>query len=348
MLSMVNKNIGGSQVRMSVYKITNNLNRKGYIGQTINSLQERFRTHCGVYSEGKCPALWSAIQLYGKDNFTIELLWSKHGCSIEDLDEKEIEMIKVHDTLSPNGYNLMAGGHGSRHHDESRRKISEAKKKLWEEKGDEIRAQIKERGVSEETRKRMSETRIQSYKEHPEQAENIRQRRKGTTHSDETKVKLKDAWVKRKQNTDYHKVFVEAAVPLRKPVYIFDEDRKLTAVYESLTKAAESMHMTKSTLSGVIKNVTFYKNKYYASYTDSAPEPKIKPEKTIYCFDAERNLVDTCGSLAEMNDKTGFSMSGVLKYAIKGGNLYKNQFYFAYSSTLPPVSAFKAAEECSH
>ena len=333
---------------MSVYKITNNINGKAYVGQTINSLQERFRVHCATYSEGKCPALWSAIQLYGKDNFNIELLWSKHGCTKEELDEKEIELITFHDTLSPNGYNLMEGGHGSRHHEESRRKISEAKKKLWEEKGDEIRAQIKERGVSEETRLKISTKRIQSYKDHPEQAENIRQRRNGTTHSEETKVKMKDAWIKRKQNPDYHQVFVEAAASMRKSVYIFEKDGKLISVYDSLTKAAESMQLNKSTLSGVIKNRTFYNKEYYASYTDSAPEPKIKPEKTIYCFDKERNLVDTCRSLTQMHEKTGFSMSGVLKYALKGGNLYKNQFYFSYSSTLPPVSASEAAEECRH
>ena len=135
---------------------------------------------------------------------------------------------------------------------------------------------------------------------------------------------------------------------MRKSVYIFEKDGKLISVYDSLTKAAESMQLNKSTLSGVIKNRTFYNKEYYASYTDSAPEPKIKPEKTIYCFDKERNLVDTCRSLTQMHEKTGFSMSGVLKYALKGGNLYKNQFYFSYSSTLPPVSASEAAEECRH
>jgi group I intron endonuclease len=338
MLSTVNKNIGGSQGRMSVYKITNNLNGKGYIGQTINSLQERFRTHCGVYSEGKCPALWSAIQLYGKDNFTIELLWSKPGYTREDLDEKEIEMIKVHDTLSPNGYNLMAGGHGSRHNDESRRKISEAKKKLWEEKGDEIRAQIKERGVSEETRKRMSEGCIRKYQERPELKE-YSKNREGATHTEETRAKMAEAWVRRKQSPAHRDSCVKAAERLMKTVYIFDDKRNLIKVTESLIKAAEFMNGSKGSITAVIKKGSLYKKKYYASYDNKPPEPITKPENTIYCFDKERNLVDTCKSLHDMHEKTGFSTSGVLKNAIKGGNLYKNQFYFSYSSTLPPVSA---------
>ena len=97
------------------------------------------------------------------------------------------------------------------------------------------------------------------------------------------------------------------------------------------------MNASKSGIGSVIKKGSLYKKKYYASYDNKPPTPK--PEKTIYCFDNERNLVDTCRSLAQMHEKTGFSISGVVKAAIKGGNLYKNQFYFSYSSTLPPVSA---------
>lgn len=319
-----------------MYKITNNLNGKAYIGQTINSIQERLRTHCAPYSEGKCPALWSSIQFHGKDNFTVEILWSEPECSKEELDEKEIELITVHDTLSPNGYNLMEGGHGSRHHEESKKKISDAKKKLWEEKGDEIRAQIKERGVSEETRKRMSEGCIRKYQERPELKE-CSKHREGSMHTEETRAKMVEAWKRRKQDPEFRKGFVKAAERLMKTVYIFDASLNLIKVEESLIKAAEFMNGSKSTIGAVIKKGSLYKKKYYASYDNKPPVPK--PEKTIYCFDKERNLVDTCRSLEEVHEKTGFSMSGVLKYALKGGNLYKNQFYFSYSSTLPPGSA---------
>lgn len=99
------------------------------------------------------------------------------------------------------------------------------------------------------------------------------------------------------------------------------------------------MNGSKGSITAVIKKGSLYKKKYYASYDNKPPEPITKPENTIYCFDKERNLVDTCKSLHDMHEKTGFSVSGVLKNALKGGNLYKNQFYFSYSSTLPPVSA---------
>jgi len=321
---------------MSVYKITNTVNGKSYIGQTVNSIHDRFRTHCAAYSEGKCPALWAAIQNYGKDNFTIELLWSEPGCSGEVLDAKEIEMISEHATISPKGYNLMDGGHSARHNIESRNKISEAKKRLWKERGDEIRVKIKERGVSEETRKRMSEGCIRKYQERPELKE-YSKNREGAIHTEETRAKMVEAWKLRKQNPDHRQCFVKAAERLMKTVYIFDASRSLIKVEESLIKASEFMNASKSTIGSVIKNGSLYKKKYYASYDNNPPKPKS--EKTIYCFDAGRKLVDTCRSLVEMREKTGFSMSGVLKNAIKGGNLYKNQFYFSYSSTLPPVPA---------
>lgn len=323
---------------MSVYKITNNLNGKAYIGQTINSIQERFRTHCGVYSEGKCPALWSAIQRHGKDNFTIEVLWSEAGCTKEELDKKEIEMIAVHNTRSPNGYNLMEGGHSSRHHEESRKKISDAKKKLWEEKGDEIRAKIRERGVSEETRNRMSEGCIRKYQERPELKEYTKSR-EGTTHTEETRAKMVEAWKRRREKPEYSDTIEKANASKCKKVYVFDENRILVHVFDSLAQAAQhDVSFTKGGISTALKNGSFYRKQYYFSYTEEPPAPKEKIYKHIYCFDHEGTLIDVCKSLEEIHEKTGFSASGVLALAIKRGQLYKGQYYFSYSSTLPLVS----------
>ena len=54
-----------------IYKITNLVNSKIYIGQTIRSLKERFRQH--IYKQG-CTYLHNAILKYGKENFKIELM----------------------------------------------------------------------------------------------------------------------------------------------------------------------------------------------------------------------------------------------------------------------------------
>lgn len=49
-----------------------------------------------------------AIKKYGVDNFVFEILFS--GLSIEEAEEKEIELISSLNTLVPNGYNVEKGG----------------------------------------------------------------------------------------------------------------------------------------------------------------------------------------------------------------------------------------------
>jgi group I intron endonuclease len=323
---------------MSVYKITNNLNGQSYIGQTVNSIHERFRTHCAKYSKGKCPKLWNAIQAHGKDNFKIELLWSKPGCSVEELDAKEREFIEMYNTLSPNGYNLQEGGHGSRHNMESRSKISEAKKKLWLERGDEIRKKVAERGVTEETRQRLSKSCIQKYMDRPELKEFSRNRL-GATHTEETRAKMAEAWKRRRERPDYGDIIAKSNSSKCKEVYMFDGNRNLLKKFDSIVNTAKhNSAFTKGGVESAIRSGSLYKKGYYFSYTEVPPPEKQRAFRSIYCFDKEGGLIDVCKTLEEIHEKTGFSASGVLKNAIKGGNLYKGQFYFSYSSTLPLVS----------
>lgn len=57
---------------MVVYKITNKINDKIYIGQTTRSLKDRWRNHLSQYSG--CVAIKNAIDKYGADNFIIEVI----------------------------------------------------------------------------------------------------------------------------------------------------------------------------------------------------------------------------------------------------------------------------------
>ena len=69
---------------IGIYKITNNINGKIYIGQS-NNIQRRFSEHQNRGATSRIP-VDIAIQRYGKENFKKEIL---EECDITELDERE-------------------------------------------------------------------------------------------------------------------------------------------------------------------------------------------------------------------------------------------------------------------
>lgn len=119
----MNKNTG------YIYCITNLANDKEYIGATTQKVEERFNQHLSDAKTDRnngCTAIKKAMQEFGKDNFTFETLLT---CNEKELDMYEDKFINLYDTLSPNGYNLKTGGNlGSKHCEETKKKIGEAHK----------------------------------------------------------------------------------------------------------------------------------------------------------------------------------------------------------------------------
>lgn len=109
---------------MIIYKISNTVTSKLYIGLTSVSLKERWTNH---KSNAKNPqkytsALYAAIRKYGIENFQIEQIDT--AVTLEELNIKEQTYIKALNTLAPNGYNLDNGGGSQNCHPETRAKIS--------------------------------------------------------------------------------------------------------------------------------------------------------------------------------------------------------------------------------
>lgn len=87
-----------------IYRITNKVNGKSYIGQTRNTVEFRWRQHINAKDN---KYFHKAIKKYGVENFKIETL---ECCNVEDLDSKEIYYIAKYNTFGENGYNLTKGG----------------------------------------------------------------------------------------------------------------------------------------------------------------------------------------------------------------------------------------------
>lgn len=112
---------------MIVYKITNKINNKVYIGQTIISIRKRWTSHCSLSKSVHRSAIRSAIQKYGKDNFEIKVIAKCN--SIDELNHREKYYISLFKSLAPNGYNLESGGNLKKTVSlETRAKISKASK----------------------------------------------------------------------------------------------------------------------------------------------------------------------------------------------------------------------------
>lgn len=133
-----------------IYKITNKINGKIYIGQTIKTVEERWEQHKKKAKQHPNRYLYDAMNRYGYDNFDIEII---EECPNEKLNEQEIYWIKqLHSFYLDKesiGYNMTIGGDGGNtwiinpHKELTSKKISEA---------------LKGHLVSKETREKLSKS----------------------------------------------------------------------------------------------------------------------------------------------------------------------------------------------
>jgi hypothetical protein len=174
-------------MRYTIYKVTNNLNKKIYIGkhQTTNPNDVYF---------GSGKAIVDAIKKYGKENFTKEVLFNFDNEYEMNLMEKIIiteDFVSRSDT-----YNLGIGGEGGPHF---------KGKKHSKETIDKLRSVE----VLQSTRDKLSQ--MQSGSTHlPETKKKISESMKGKSRSEETKKKIADSLKNRSRSEETKKKISES------------------------------------------------------------------------------------------------------------------------------------------
>lgn len=185
-----------------IYKITNNINGKIYIGQSIN-IKARWKDHINTLNRNDSHSvlLQRAWNKYGQENFSFEIL---ELCSEDMLDEVETKYIDLYDSRN-NGYNIEPGGNENKHlAEETKQKLREAH--LGKKASDETRKKMSESRMgdknpmygqthSEDARKKISESK-KGKPGHPcsdYQKECARQANLGKEVSDETRKKISEA-----------------------------------------------------------------------------------------------------------------------------------------------------------
>lgn len=92
-----------------IYKITNKVNDKVYVGQTRYTVESRWRQHLKNYNiEHRQQPLYMAFAKHGVENFSISPI---EQVDISKLDEREIYWIAYYDSFK-HGYNATIGGKG--------------------------------------------------------------------------------------------------------------------------------------------------------------------------------------------------------------------------------------------
>jgi group I intron endonuclease len=153
-----------------IYLITNNINRKMYVGQTSTNYKKRWLKHINNALNSPqqgCVSLYRAIRKYGKDNFTVSLL---EKITAEKANEREFFWIKTLKTQNnKNGYNLTSGGDCFKMSKSCREKLSNklrGREITWKNK---VSVGMKRRWEDKEYRAKQTEQRHHKrgkYKKH--------------------------------------------------------------------------------------------------------------------------------------------------------------------------------------
>ena len=209
-----------------VYKITNKVNNKAYIGISINEpTKGRIQNH--LSGRGN-RIIARAVKKYGKDAFTYEVL--EADVFDEFLPDLEVFYVAHFNTVCPHGYNLTHGGEGAGKFSEaSRRKISEAKRgrSLSVEHRRKISEGNRGKTMSAEARRKMSE------------AQKGNQRFLGKTHSSETRRKISEANRGKKRSAEARRKMSEAQKGKKRKPCSAETRRKLSEANKGKTLSVE-------------------------------------------------------------------------------------------------------------
>jgi group I intron endonuclease len=248
-----------------IYKITNKISKKCYIGETKSkNVESRWNQHINTIEKNKgCPALRDAVKKYGWDNFKFEVLII---CFDDDRFEYEKQYIKKYNSKVPNGYNTTDGGEGGgfqgeTHSEETIKNIKETCRKMYdtEEKRKEHGKVVKEAMKGINIRERMFKS--EKWKE---AVENMRDGRRKNYNNDEKIEKIRQSVLNYySENNSIKKHRKIMAKARGKKVCQYSLEGKFIKMYESFSEAERQTGTHRDCISLVTKGKLKHANGFF-------------------------------------------------------------------------------------
>lgn len=285
-----------------IYCIENKINKKKYIGQSIN-IEKRWKQHISELRRGKHynKFLQRAWNKYGESNFEfyiVEQLYASPHAMYNILEAYYISEYKSNDNKF--GYNLTIGGDGTIGHtftEEQRKKISEAQigRKLtdeWKQHISQVHKEKIKNGYKPKTdhfKKFIEEQKISidCYDKNGNYIDTYESIQKAgrILNLEATNIckvlKRKHSNIKgyvfyysNDIKPDKLEIFLRCS---RCPIILFDKNKNEIMKFHDAKECAEYVGIDRSCISHACKKENLIQNKYYCKYFyDLYPEEKIK------------------------------------------------------------------------
>lgn len=293
-----------------VYRATNEINGKIYIGMTTKTLEYRRKKHIEKNKNNQTH-FKRALRKYGNDNFTWQILFSSK--KKKELIDKEIFYIKKYDTFN-NGYNMTLGGEG-----------------------------LFGFSFNEESKMKMSETHKKRAAADPEYSERSRRILKKMWKNEEYAKKMKKGFSERLKrqwkDEEYRKSQTERMIGGRNPVAVKIIRLEDFKIFTSITEAANELSLSESTIRGALNvptrtaggfkwiKLSDYNNGSFMKkfIKNMNKKREINCSKKVRCIDTGKEY-DTCTAAAR--EYNGHRSAIVWACGIKNAKSYGMRWEF--------------------
>ena len=243
---------------MHIYKITNLINKKIYIGLSVSSTEERWKSHLWNARENSNSAIDRAIHRYGKKNFKYEIIervpFSK---GIRHLENREIFYISKFKSNKGNvGYNRSLGGN-----------VNVAKR-------------ISEIHKAKASKSQPSLIKIAAYKKNGDLFRKFNSLKEASTFFNCTSTAIHKSlnrqdrlcqnfmWRTSKSDKFHKKInkFTHTILRKRKEVYQWSREGEFIKKYNSISEASKETKITPGDISRVLKGITMFSKGSHWTY----------------------------------------------------------------------------------